>query len=344
MDKLRKTIFILTVSCLFISGQIVGQEKREVRKVNFGYSTNPIVKTKKDKKKETNNPPAAIKGTNANSAKIEGPIPKKENLTVAKKTLEVAKKVSKATLAPTEIYQIGVGDVLFISLQNSPGSSKYYTVLNDGTIDYPLAGELVSVSGLTTDEIEEFLRDKIKLFENPDVSVKVREFNSHQISVLGLAENTGNISLQREAVPLYVIKTQAIVKPEASKVLIKRKKQKPEEYDLSETKFGESLIYPGDIIEFIGEDLEKQNNSGLFYYISGEVADVGQRDYIEGITLYQAIIASGGLKDPDIKKVIIRRKDNQGLLQTRIYKLNDIKKGKTPDPLLQVGDLIEVEN
>ncbi len=112
---------------------------------------------------------------------------------------------------------------MIISLQNAPGNAtNYFTVLSDGTIDYPLAGEMVSVQGLTTEEIEDLLEEKIKLYENPQVVVKVREFASHTFTVLGLVEKAGEKFLQREAMPLYVVRAEAVTQPQATVAVIKR--------------------------------------------------------------------------------------------------------------------------
>lgn len=348
------------------------QEKNEPKKVNFGYSTNPVVKSKKDSKetgdkksgenktdetakseasksgksKKETKESAATDSENKNSAAIKLATAAEVNetfQTVAQKTLQIAKKAARSNLPPTEIYKIGVGDVLFVSLLNvSAQSGKYYTVLEDGTIDFPLAGETVSVLDLTTDELEENLREKIKLYKNPEVSVKIGEYASHKISVSGLTEKPGDKFLQREAIPLFVIKAEALVKPEAEKVSIKRRDSEIEEFDLSDRKTDEILIYSGDILEFTGKASAPMNSSNGFYFIGGQIKNGGQMNFYEGLTLTQAILACGGLTDPDVKKIVIRRKNEKGLLQTTDFNLKDIKKGKAPDPLLEIGDTIEV--
>ena len=84
-----------------------------------------------------------------------------ESRSIANKTLEIVERESKKAISPTEIYKIGVGDILFISLQNAPPNvSTYFTVLNNGAIDYPLAGGMNFVLGLTQDEIEAQLEEK----------------------------------------------------------------------------------------------------------------------------------------------------------------------------------------
>jgi protein involved in polysaccharide export with SLBB domain len=60
------------------------------------------------------------------------------------------------------------------------------------------------------------------------------------------------------------------------------------------------------------------------------------------LTLTQAILASGGLRKALVKRVVIRRKNFQGLLEATEYNLKLIKEGKQVDPPLQPGDTVEI--
>ena len=133
---LNNSVVYSALLILLLTGAIFAQtpETTPLKKVNFGYSQNPKTKVKKE-----NNPQTTNREQNNSSSE-----------TIAKNTLEVVKNANKKALVPTEHYKIGVGDILFINLQNSSKGSTYYTVLNDGTIDYPLAGEMISVSGLSS--------------------------------------------------------------------------------------------------------------------------------------------------------------------------------------------------
>jgi protein involved in polysaccharide export with SLBB domain len=311
----------------------------EPKPVNFGYSQNPKTRTK---------PTAAPQqrpvqnNTNAQKSAVNT-----QNTTpppsIAAKTLEIARRASAASIAPTEVYKVGIGDVLFINLQNAGKASSYYTVLNDGTIDYPLAGTMIPVSGRTVEEIEELLSGKIKLYENPQVNVKVREYASHPISVLGLVERSGEKNIQREAIPLFVIKAEAVVQPKATHAIIKRANSQTETLALKDPKSDNVLVFPGDIVEFAPNAQGGNGDSG-FYFIGGEVATIGQKDFHDGLTLSQAIMASGGTRKPGIKKVVIRRKNTDGFLVPIEFSLKNIKEGKQADPILQPGDTIEVGN
>lgn len=331
-QHLLNSLVVLTF-VLLLGGQVFAQEQTEKpKKINFGYSKNPETKSKKQA--------GEVKATQPTQETLPT-----EETTIAKKTLEIAKKASSKNLPPTEIYRIGVGDILFVSLQNAPAKdSTYFTVLNDGNIDYPLAGQLVSVAGLTTDEIEDVLREKITLYENPQISVRVRDYASHPITVLGLVEKAGEKFLQREAIPLFVIKAEAIVQAKATQVVIRRADSTTETLSLSNAKTDETLILSGDIVEFSIDNNKLNNQKAQFYFIGGAVLTAGQKDFHQGLTLSQAILAAGGLRKANIKQVIVRRKNADNLLTSTVFNLKDIKDGKTPDPLLEAGDTIEVGN
>lgn len=364
------TAFLFIAGFALADGAAAQSEPPTVKKVNFGYSQNPKTKSKAADAEKTNKTetapvtevpitlaetnkvepntvePITVAPTNLQADTVTTDNTEFESRSVASKTLEVVKRANTLAVSPTEIYKIGVGDVLFISLQNaSAKDSTYFTVLNDGTIDYPLAGEMVAVSGLTAEEIEDLLKTKIKLYENPQVSVKVREHASHAITVLGLVEKAGEKFLPREAVPLFMIRAEAIVQPRANLALIKRLNSETERVDLKDSKSDEFLIFPGDIIEFKSSEIIVADSSApQFYFIGGSIVSGGQKNYHAGLTLTQAILASGGLKKSTIKKAVIRRKNQDGLLSPLEFDLNSIKDGKQPDPILHAGDTIEIVN
>lgn len=288
---------------------------------------------------------AATQTENNQPNETENPNAQFESRSVAKKTLDIAKRNSSSVNAPpTEIYKVGVGDVLDIRILNSPAKeSTLFTVLESGAIDYPLAGEEpVEVAGLTSGEIEDLLKEKVKLYQNPSISVTVRDYSSHTISVLGLVEKPGTKALRREAIPLYVIMAEAIPQPTATKATIVRAADKQTmTVNLDDN---ETLIYPNDIVRVVSGSGKSSNGQAEFYYIGGEIASGGQKEFHDGLTLTQAILACGGLKKSSVRKVIIRRKNADGKLVPTEFDLKFIKEGKIADPALEVGDTIEVGN
>src|ERR671916_445647 len=92
--------------------------------------------------------------------------------------------VSSGTSTPerplTEIYRVGVGDVLDIRLLNSiHNKSTLFTVVPGGVIDLPIAGGMISVAGLTPEEIQNLVAAELKrraVDEKARVSVNVRQY------------------------------------------------------------------------------------------------------------------------------------------------------------------------
>ena len=94
-------------------------------------------------------------------------------------------KVAGKEKAPTTSgYKIGAMDVLDISVFQVPELTKSVQVADTGTINLPLLGE-VEVAGRTAQQVERDLTTKLgaKYLQNPQVTVFVKEYNSHQVTI-----------------------------------------------------------------------------------------------------------------------------------------------------------------
>jgi protein involved in polysaccharide export with SLBB domain len=238
----------------------------------------------------------------------------------------------------TEIYRVGVGDVLDIRLPNSANNrSTLFTVVEDGVIDLPLAGGPVLVAGLTAEEIQNVISAELKrraVDEKAKVSVGVRQYLSHSITVTGLVNLPGTRFLRRERVPLYVVLTESQLRNDGARVVIMRGGIPGPAHDLSDTETLNLTVQRGDVITVTSKPQE-------FYYIGGRVSYPGQKVFQPGVTLLQALLASGGTAKPD-NKVELSREGSDGRLVTTQYTIKQIKSGAMPDPKLQAGDRIEV--
>lgn len=244
-------------------------------------------------------------------------------------------------MVSTQIYRIGVRDVLDIQLAENPSrDSTLFTVLADGTIEYPLAGDPIVVDGLTTPEVAALLRQRIKILDKPSVVVAVRDFASHTVNINGLVAAPGTKTLRREAVPLYTLLAEASILPEAARATITREGRAPVVVDLRDANLSATLVVPGDAIKVSGVPAGPTE----FFFIGGEIGSPGQKPYHQGLTLTQAILASSGTTGGAGSKVRVSRQGADGKLRTEEYNLRKIQAGKNPDPELQKGDRIEVTN
>jgi protein involved in polysaccharide export with SLBB domain len=238
----------------------------------------------------------------------------------------------------TEIYRVGVGDVLDIRLIDSPNNrSTLFTVMPGGAIDFPIAGGAVKVAGLTPDEIKTRIAAELKrraVEENSQVSVGVRQYLSHSVIVTGLVVNPGTRYLRREAVPLYVVLSESQLRNDAGRVVIMRAGTNGEALELSDPQTLNVTVQSGDVITVSSKPQE-------FYYIGGRINYPGQKVFQRGITLVQAILAAGGTRQKE-DRVEVSRAGADGRLATIRYRIKEIKAGTVEDPKLQPGDRIEV--
>ena len=239
----------------------------------------------------------------------------------------------------TEIYRVGVGDVLDIRLLNSAYSkaSTLFTVVAGGVIDLPVIGGSISVAGLTPEEIQKIISAELKrraVDEKAQVSVGVRQYVSHSVMVTGLVVSPGTRFLRREMVPLYVVLAESQLRNDGGRVVILRGGTPGQPHDLSDPATLNLPVQSGDVITVTNRPQE-------FYYIGGRINYPGQKVFQPGITLLQALLAAGGTGKQD-NKVEISREGADGRLVTIGYTIKQIKSGAVQDPKLQPGDRIEV--
>src|SRR5205085_6736695 len=245
----------------------------------------------------------------------------------ASTTAAASATTAPAAPAPTSIYRVGVGDVLDIRLVNGTSrDSTLFTILTGGVLDYPLAGDPVSVGGLTTEEVGTRLAAELKrrgIFDRAQFNVTVRDYTSHTVHVSGLVDQPGAKVLRREAVPLYVVLSEALPRADAGRaVIISRATGTSKTVDLGDPNALNELVTAGDVVNV-------QTRPPEFYYIGGQIGTPGQKDFHGGLTLTQAILASGGLtRDAGNKvKVTVSRQGADGRLIATDYLLKDIESG-----------------
>jgi|SRR5689334_11595372 len=239
----------------------------------------------------------------------------------------------------TEIYRVGSGDILDIHLLNAATnrSSTLFTVMDNGAIDLPVAGGTVSVGGLTPEEIQKVIAAELKrraVVEKAQVSVSVRQYLSHSVTVTGLVLHPGTHFLRREMVPLYVVLAESQLRNDGERVVIMRDGTPGEPHDLGNPDTLNLNVQSGDIITV-------STRPQQFYYIGGRVNYPGQKQFQPGITLVQAILAAGGTTRQE-SKIEISREGAGGKLVTILFNLKQIKSGAVQDPRLEAGDRIEV--
>ncbi|HVF55194.1 MAG TPA: polysaccharide biosynthesis/export family protein [Pyrinomonadaceae bacterium] len=274
------------------------------------------------------------------NANRESPAPSK-NPTPGTTSNSTAASAATPAVSLTSLYRIGTGDVLDIRLlnQSDPRQSTLYTVMAGGVLEYPLLSDPLTVSGMTVEELAGQLIAELKhraIYDKPQVRVSVRDYASHAVLVSGLVSDPGTKILRREAIPLYVVVAEAQAKPEAGRaVVVSHSTGQTTSVDLTDAAGMNLLVQPGDVVNVVARQRE-------FFYIGGEIGAPGQKDFHPGMTLTQAVLASGGATRPEASRIKVSRQGADGRLVFTEYNLSEIEEGRIPDPGLQPGDRIEV--
>jgi polysaccharide export outer membrane protein len=128
-------------------------------------------------------------------------------------------------------YEIGVADVVRVTVWKDPSVSTEMAVRPDGVITLPLVGD-VAAAGRTTDEVKlEVQRRLAAYLKNAVVTVAVTEINSYRFTVAGNVERPSMFSPR-----YYVTVSEAIAlaggpnryaSPSEAVVIRPRRKQTP---------------------------------------------------------------------------------------------------------------------
>ena len=241
-------------------------------------------------------------------------------------------------------YKVGKRDVLSISVPGNPDFSiETIAVSDEGSINYPILGD-VDVDGLTVAEIAEKIRTGLierKLLLQPAVSVDVKDYRSQSVTILGEVKTTGKHFLKGKERLLDVLAEAGGVSATAGEININRVTPEGSQNIviktselLTDTVNKNPLLVSGDVI-FIRTKETAQ------VFVSGEVAVEKPLPFVEGLTVYQAIITAGGLTRFGAKnKVKIKRTAN-GKEEIVPVNLSAIEKGKQKDvPLLPNDQII----
>jgi polysaccharide export outer membrane protein len=258
-----------------------------------------------------------------------------------------AKPAEPAT--PTE-YVVGAGDVLDIAVLDNEELTRTATVQTNGMITYPLLGE-VPVGGLTVQEIRRKLTTLLAkdYLVNPQVEVRVSEYQSQFVIVLGEVNSPGRKALRGRTRLIDMLVDAGGIKPTASgDVTITRREGVFEGgADTIKLKLSgsrdmtaqdwinlEVVLVNGDLINVAA----KQQVT-----VEGEVARPGRYTIDADTTITAAISLAGGLSRYGSDDVKIRRLDAAtGKAEITDVDLKDIRNGKKPDVVLHPNDVITV--
>ena len=232
---------------------------------------------------------------------------------------------------------LGVGDVVRVSVFQNPDLAVEARISETGQINFPLLGP-VEIGGLTVSaaqqRIEKLLRDGAFVVK-PQVTIQTVQIRSSQISILGQVAKPGRypIDIVGSTVSEMIAIAGGVLPGGADVVtLVGHRDGKPIKLDIDLP----AILQAGQA----KLDVEVENGDIIYVdraptiYIYGEVQRPGQLRLERGMTLMQALAASGAPTPRGTERgVQVHRRDASGTV-----KILELK----PTDQLEANDVIYV--
>ena len=243
-----------------------------------------------------------------------------------------------------ELYHIGVGDTLSVTVWEEPKLNGIFTVLPDGMITMPLLGTF-RAAGYTSESLSRHIARRMSAIfrKAPSVTVTVKGMGNNFFYISGAVGKPGVVPFSHNIRLLQAIILAGgatMAAKEDSVVLIRN--NVPRTLSIEKLDQGKDLsqnvrILPQDII-IVPLKTEQ-------IYLMGEVAGPGAYYYNKGMTVMQALIQAHGFTQfASLGSVRIIRKQKDGtkkIVHIDINHIEDEKKTEAKE-YLKPGDLIYV--
>ena len=246
-------------------------------------------------------------------------------------------------------YHVGAGDVLEVVVFGNDDLSRSPTVQTNGAISLPLLGD-VPVAGLTIAEVQRKLTTLLArdYLVNPQVEVKVKDYQSQFVTVLGEVNGPGRKPLRGRTRLVDVLVESGGFTPRASgEVLVTRTEGSFEGGSNTlrmQLQGGSPTPQDRINLEIPLRHGDVVTASPKYYVtVEGEVARPGRYVLESDLTVSGAISTAGGLTRFGSSDVKVRRVDPQsGATRILEVKLKSVRDGKQPDLALLPNDVISV--
>jgi polysaccharide biosynthesis/export protein len=218
-----------------------------------------------------------------------------------------------AAFAENRDYRVGGGDVLKVTVYDNPDLAGTVRVASDGTILFPLIGQL-QIDGMSVSQVAEHIAAKLVdgYIVNPQVSVFIEDFRSKKAVIMGYVTTPGLYELSGPTTLLELIsKAGGLTKDAGDTVSIKCKvaDEGSDESILSVDLRSISVQSDGSLdVRILDGDSVFVAKAGMFY-VTGEVKKPDTYKIVEETTLIKAISMAGGFTNIAAKsKVRVIRK------------------------------------
>jgi polysaccharide export outer membrane protein len=252
--------------------------------------------------------------------------------------------LTASCVAQNESLLIGPGDLIQVDVMDTPEMQQQVRVTDDGTVPLAYIGS-IHLAGQTpataSSIIQRALVDK-KVMQKPQVTVRVQEYATQDVSVLGEVHTPGTYAITTPQTILKVLALAGGLMGSADRHVTVKRHDSPEQLtyyvsnDAQEALSDVVMVYPGDTVLV---------SRAPVVYVMGDVNRPGAYAIVTNdarLSIMQAIAQAGSAsKTSERSRVRLLRTTAQGQTELPV-RLDAIEKGKQPDIVLQPNDIIYV--
>ena len=222
-------------------------------------------------------------------------------------------------------YALGSADTISINLTDTDDLDGSYIIGPNGNIDLPFVGQ-INIDNLTLIETKKKLISVLKkYYKNYDLQIKIEEFNSSKVYILGAVKNQLTINLNQKPIKLIDAAIQANYNPNSAdknygnKGLLRRDNQV---YKIDINKIFQSTDTKENFYLKKNDVLFVDRNSEALH-IFGEVTKPGVYFPNMDYSLTELISSAGMDKlTANASKVYVIREDYNSFLKINVFKLD----------------------
>lgn len=258
--------------------------------------------------------------------------------------------ITPLSLLAQSDYLLGPEDVIEITVWGHDDLKRQIPVTLEGTITFPMIGE-IRAKGKSTQQLERELAGKLGngYLNNPQLTVKVTDYKSQVVFVMGEVKNPGTYPVTKDNSLLFALSQAGGFTKDAGEEVVVIRPKNPSKHGkitLEEVETGkekETTIIRVNLKDAI--DGDRKNNIPIrdgdsiivpkmpYFFVMGEVKSPGKYNLERGTTVLMGISIGGGLtpKAAENRTRIVREVEG---------KKTEIRVGL--EDLVQAGDTIIV--
>lgn len=201
--------------------------------------------------------------------------------------------IAAAATSPKADYVLGPGDAVEVTVYGQPDLSQTVTIRPDGMVDLPLVGP-VKAAGRTTVQFEHDLVGAYRTYlKTPSISVKVNQFRTNRIFVLGQVVRPGQYEVKPDEGIFELLAAAGGPTPRAdlAKAVLIRDKTNTHQLDLlgaiKRSQNPPVALEPDDVLYLPETDAR--------IIVLGQVKNPGAYALLEGQRVTDLVAAAGGV-------------------------------------------------